>query len=91
MDNILPQNDEGSESTDTSHQNTRTPNHQPTETLFPTETEIYILPDGRVIVADLPTELSALVERVGVSLEGPAVPIDSRNNPEQDYPALPQP
>jgi hypothetical protein len=26
---------------------------------FPTETEIYILPDGQVIVADLPAELAA--------------------------------
>ncbi len=32
---------------------------------FPAETEIYLLPDGRVIVADLPTELTALVEQLG--------------------------
>lgn len=36
---------------------------------FPTETEIYLLPDGRVVIADLPAELGALVERVGASLE----------------------
>ena len=32
---------------------------------LPTETEIYILPDGRVIVADLPAELAVLVENLG--------------------------
>jgi hypothetical protein len=33
---------------------------------LPTETEIYILPDGRVVVADLPAELAALVAQLGV-------------------------
>jgi hypothetical protein len=28
---------------------------------FPTETEIYILPDGQVVVADLPAELAPLL------------------------------
>jgi hypothetical protein len=28
--------------------------------LFPVETEIYILPDGQVVVADLPAELAHL-------------------------------
>ncbi len=32
---------------------------------LPTETEIYILPDGRVIVADLPGELASLVQELG--------------------------
>jgi hypothetical protein len=32
---------------------------------FPTETEIYLLPDGRVVVADLPAELVALVAALG--------------------------
>ena len=32
---------------------------------FPTETEIYILPDGRVIFADLPAELADLALRLG--------------------------
>ena len=32
---------------------------------LPTETDIYILPDGRVIVADLPAELAVLVEKLG--------------------------
>ena len=26
---------------------------------FPTETEIYILPDGQVVIADLPAELAS--------------------------------
>lgn len=32
---------------------------------LPTETEIYILPDGRVVVADLPAELADLVASLG--------------------------
>ena len=28
---------------------------------MPTETEIYLLPDGRVIIADMPVELTELV------------------------------
>jgi len=32
---------------------------------LPTETEIYILPDGRVIVADLPDELVAAITALG--------------------------
>ncbi len=32
---------------------------------LPTETEIYILPDGRVVIADLPAELAPLVEMLG--------------------------
>ena len=34
--------------------------------LMPTETEIYILPDGRVVVADLPVELAAAVAALGI-------------------------
>lgn len=30
-----------------------------------TETDIFILPDGRVVVADLPTELAALTQALG--------------------------
>lgn len=33
--------------------------------LLPTETEIYILPDGRVVIADLPAELAALAVALG--------------------------
>lgn len=58
-----------SDSQGVAESHTKTLSYENTETLFPTETEIYILPDGRVVVADLPTELSALAERVGTSLE----------------------
>ncbi len=37
---------------------------------LPTETEIYILPDGRVIVADLPVELADLVKHLGSTEAG---------------------
>lgn len=33
--------------------------------LLPTETEIYILPDGRIVVADLPVELAAVLSSLG--------------------------
>jgi hypothetical protein len=33
--------------------------------LFPTETEIYILPNGQVIFADLPAEMAGLVDELG--------------------------
>ncbi|MFZ4660376.1 MAG: hypothetical protein ACOYNY_25425 [Caldilineaceae bacterium] len=36
--------------------------------LLPVETEIYILPDGRVIVADLPAELASLLAALGVTV-----------------------
>ena len=32
---------------------------------MPTETEIYILPDGRVVIADLPAELVPLLAELG--------------------------
>ncbi len=32
---------------------------------WPVETEIYILPDGRVVVADLPAELAGALARLG--------------------------
>lgn len=35
--------------------------------VLPTETEIYILPDGRVIVADLPAELVPMLTELGVA------------------------
>lgn len=35
--------------------------------LLPVETEIYILPDGRVIVADLPAELASLLASLGMT------------------------
>ena len=45
---------------------------------FPTETEIYILPDGRVVIADLPAELTDLVAGLGESepcAVAPAFPV----------------
>jgi len=39
---------------------------------FPVETEIFILPDGRVVVVDLPAELAGLVEGLGTALVDPA-------------------
>lgn len=33
--------------------------------LMPTETDIYILPDGQVVFADLPAELSDLAKALG--------------------------
>ncbi len=41
--------------------------------LFPTETEIYLLPDGRVVIADLPAELADALARLG-SVEPCALP-----------------
>jgi len=35
--------------------------------LLPVETEIYILPDGRVVVADLPAELVPLLAALGIA------------------------
>ena len=34
---------------------------------LPTETEIYILPDGRVVIADLPAELAPLAAALGAA------------------------
>ena len=34
---------------------------------LPTETEIYILPDGRVVIADLPAELALLTAALGAA------------------------
>jgi len=34
---------------------------------LPTETEIYILPDGRVVIADLPAELAPLLAALGAA------------------------
>ncbi len=39
--------------------------------LLPTETEIYILPNGEVVFADLPVELARLAADLGIS-ETPA-------------------
>ena len=53
---------------------------------MPTETEIYILPDGRVVIADLPIELAALFAELGAAepceiaaadAPGLAMPVDA--------------
>lgn len=44
--------------------------------LFPTETEIYLLPDGRVVVADLPAELAAALAQVGRVAPCAVPPVD---------------
>jgi hypothetical protein len=33
---------------------------------LPTETDIYILPDGRVVIADLPAELNLIPSALGM-------------------------
>ena len=40
----------------------------PVDPVFPTETEIYLLPSGEVIVADLPAELDAALRTLGERL-----------------------
>lgn len=47
---------------------------------MPTETEIYILPDGRVVIADLPAELAPVLVELGVSDPGPLAASESRND-----------
>ncbi len=32
---------------------------------MPTETEIYILPDGQIVIADLPAELASILAELG--------------------------
>ena len=43
---------------------------------LPNETEIYILPDGQVIIADLPAELMGLAAELGQ--------VQPRQRPETD-------
>jgi hypothetical protein len=50
--------------------------HPALPALFPTETEIYILPDGQVLFADLPAELADLAAQLG-SVQPCAVERDS--------------
>jgi hypothetical protein len=49
---------------------------------LPTETEIYILPDGRVIVADLPAELAPLLAELGWTAN-PSSPLPSVIHPHE--------
>lgn len=46
---------------------TSTPDKDPAPDwpMLPNETEIYILPDGQVIIADLPAELMGLADKLG--------------------------
>lgn len=39
--------------------------------LLPVETEIYLLPDGRVVIADLPVELTDMVAQLGMLTQAP--------------------
>lgn len=57
------------------------------EIAFPTETDIYILPDGRVVIADLPLELVMLVSTLGFTEACEAVP--EEETPEHRHSALP--
>ncbi|HRW46939.1 MAG: hypothetical protein M9936_07200 [Caldilinea sp.] len=43
--------------------------------VFPVETEIYILPDGRVVIADLPAELARPLSQLG-----PVLPCEISNH-----------
>lgn len=60
---------------------------------FPTETDIYLLPDGRVIIADLPVELTDLAAALGTAepcaLTPTAAPSQSASL--SPSPALPAP
>lgn len=47
--------------------------------LFPTETEIYILPDGRVVIADLPSELERLAAQLGPAADDNPAPDPIQN------------
>ena len=41
--------------------------------LLPIETEIYLLPDGRVVIADMPVELADMVVQLGMLAQAPTV------------------
>lgn len=43
---------------------------------LPTETEIYILPDGEIVVADLPVDLMDLITQLHIDL-----PLESTSPP----------
>ncbi len=59
---------------DTPHGPEKEPLHEPLQASappaawppLPTETDIYILPDGRVVIADLPVELTSIPSALGV-------------------------
>lgn len=41
---------------------------------MPVETEVYILPDGQVVIADLPAELAEHLARWGIGIAGASSP-----------------
>jgi len=59
------------------------PAHAATDTeawpALPTETDIYILPDGRVVIADLPVELAPLAAALGAAESGEIAPHAQRD------------
>ena len=54
---------------------------------MPTETEIYIMPDGQVVFADLPIELSELVEQLG-DVEPCGVELNAEREIPDDSPSV---
>ena len=53
--------------------------------LLPVETEIYILPDGRVVVADLPAELASLLAALGISAPSPLTDLATTDEPDPTH------
>jgi hypothetical protein len=62
---------------------------------LPTETEIYILPNGEIVVADLPSELGEVLaahrdlflQTAGDDESPSATPIDPAHVADQQYPS----
>ena len=54
---------------------------------LPVETDIYILPDGHVVVADLPAELAPLVAGLGAAEPCEIGPDDGRSSAPPHAPA----
>lgn len=51
---------------------------------LPTETDIYLLPDGRVVIADLPVELTALARALGRAEPCAIAPDETAHGPVDD-------
>ena len=62
------------------------PAPSPAWPLLPNETEIYILPDGQVIIADLPAELAGLADGLG-RVQADPVPIADNPHIDSQSPA----
>ncbi|MCC6458441.1 MAG: hypothetical protein IT328_26060 [Caldilineaceae bacterium] len=60
---------------------------------LPTETEIYILPDGEIVVADLPAELAAQLAQLTQNGPTEVEPIELANHSDhvsdQQHPTQP--